>query len=248
MRSGERYSHYDSLAWFYDRYWHSRYHQAALPVLEKLLLEDLAPGACVLDLCCGTGYLARILVERGFTVIGIDGSEEMLRYARENVPEAEFRADDARIFELRSPVHAVISTFDSLNHILSVEELETVFGRVHAALLPGGTFVFDLNMEEAYRTMWQHSSAIVEPDSVCVIRGAYDDGERLGRTDLTMFRLQENWHRSDLTLLQRCYAPEEVRAALQECGFDEIRFCRAREDLGMSGDIATGRAFFTARR
>ncbi len=38
----------------------------------------------VLDLCCGTGQLAGYFLERGYRVVGIDLSEHMLRYAREN--------------------------------------------------------------------------------------------------------------------------------------------------------------------
>ena len=45
----------------------------------------------VLDLGCGTGVpYARLLVERGFDVVGVDLSEDMVRVASENVPGASF--------------------------------------------------------------------------------------------------------------------------------------------------------------
>jgi ubiquinone/menaquinone biosynthesis C-methylase UbiE len=38
----------------------------------------------VLDLCCGTGHLAVYFLEKGYRVVGLDLSEHMLEYAREN--------------------------------------------------------------------------------------------------------------------------------------------------------------------
>lgn len=38
----------------------------------------------VLDLCCGTGQLARHFLDRGYRVIGLDLSEPMLELARQN--------------------------------------------------------------------------------------------------------------------------------------------------------------------
>ena len=242
------YRDYDLFAWFYNRYWDRKYHSQALPVLDELVLLRLPANAWILDLCCGTGHLARILSGRGFRVTGIDGSREMLRYARENVPDGEFIAADARSFNLPPIFQAIVSTFESLNHISSVGELTMVFHNAHAALIENGLFVFDLIMEEAYLTRWGKSSAIVEKDNVCVVRGGYNPAVRIGRTDITMFRLDGNWRRSDVTLLQRCYSEEEVRSALELTGFSGIRLFRAGRDFSMPGDLGTGRTFFLATK
>ena len=58
---------YDDFAWFYDRYWSHEFHSVAFPVLERIWLPRLAPAARILDVCCGTGYLAGLLAERGWT-------------------------------------------------------------------------------------------------------------------------------------------------------------------------------------
>ena len=61
-----------------------------------LLLRVLpvAP-ARVADLGCGTGTLARLLVDNGYTVDGLDFSPAMIELARKKVPEAEFTIGDA---------------------------------------------------------------------------------------------------------------------------------------------------------
>jgi hypothetical protein len=140
----------------------------------------------------------------------------VLRYARENVPAADFIVADARAFSFPVEFDAVISTFESLNHILSLEELVIVFRNVYATLRRQATFVFDLNMEEAYRSQWHKSSAVVEEDNVCIVRGGYNPTERIGRTNITMFRLEGKWQRDDLTLFQRCYSFEEIQPALEK--------------------------------
>jgi SAM-dependent methyltransferase len=242
------YGVYNLFAWFYKRGWGSDYHREAYPALERHVFSRLRPGARVLDLCCGSGDLTRVLVACGFQVTGLDGSEEMLRYAREQVPEAEFLLADARSFQCAPQFDAAISTFDSLNHILALEELEGAFSSVCRALTPGGLFVFDMNMEESFETLWRGSFGTVDDTSAGITRGSYDPAGKIGRADLTLFRLEDGaWRRSDISVEERCYTAEEVTGALTRAGFTAIE-CHDAWELGMRGDTATGRVFFFASK
>lgn len=239
------YTTYDQFAWCYTRGWGDEYHKQAGAVLEGHVFPRLAPGARVLDLCCGCGNLAVVLLAQGFQVTGIDGSARMLEFARERAPEAEFLIADARTFRFNAAFDAVLSTFDSLNHVLRLEELEAVFRNVHAALRKGGLFVFDLNMLESFETMWRGDMADVQDNAVAVTRGRYDPDQRLGRAEVTMFRLDGGWQRSDVTVFERCYSEDEVCAALERAGFHDLLALDAR-DGGMRGDTGLGRSFFFA--
>lgn len=75
----------------------------------------------------------------------------MLHYAWFNAPEATFVLDDARSLYLPHAIQGVISTSDSLNHILQLDELSQVFRNVYAALSPQGYFLFDFNVESRYQ-------------------------------------------------------------------------------------------------
>ena len=252
MPEFRRYADYDAFAWVYNRHW-GWFAERMLPVLDKLVLKSVPPGASVLDLCCGTGQLAHVLTERGLQVTGVDGSEEMLRYARENAPQAGFILADARSFSLPSEFHLALALFDSLNHIMSLEELAWAFGNVYQALLPGGLFLFDLNMEEGFAARWRGSFGIVEEDHVCVGRSSYRAEEGIGQADFTIFRLVAGarqpdagaWQRTDVTLLEKCYAESDIRGALEDAGFHEIRVLDAHRDLGWR-DV--GRTFFLCQR
>ncbi len=238
---------YDDFAWFYDRYWNEEFHSLAFPILERVWLAGVRPQGRILDVCCGTGYLAAMLVERGYRVAGVDASEAMIRHARERAPGAEFQVADAARFQAAGPFDAAVSTFDSLNHILEPAELAECMRRVCEALAPGGSFAFDMLTEEAYRTRWGESFALVRDDHVLTITGSgFDFRTRLARCTVTMFRLVEGqWRRSDAVVQERCYSLEEIERALGDAGFGDVRRYDGRE-AGMGGQLGEGRLFFVA--
>jgi len=242
---------YDDFAWFYDRYWNEEFHSLAFPILRRIFLARLPAGARILDVCCGTGYLAGLLVHCGYRVTGFDASSEMIRYARLNVPSADFEVCGAASFlpPLRADdrFEGAVSTFDSLNHILEKDELHAAFRNVAQALRPGAIFAFDMLLEEAYRTRWGEAFALVRDDHVLTITASgYDFRSRLASCTLTMFRLLEGaWRRSDSVIHERCYTTKEIGAALEQAGFEQL-VCYSAQDLGMAGQLGEGRTFFVA--
>lgn len=217
-----------------------------MSVLDVLLVPAVPAGASILDLCCGTGRLAALLHERGFKVTGVDNSAAMLSFARRNARAVRFIRGDARSFEVPTVYKAVVATFDSLNHIMSLKELTESFRRVHAALVEDGLFVFDLHSGHGFRRHWQEHRAIVERDAACILRGRYDREARVGRYDVTVFRRAKQWRRYDFTLLERCYTQREVCSALKRAGFAAPLVYSASRDLDLTEH--TGRWFFVARK
>jgi SAM-dependent methyltransferase len=179
----------------------------------------------------------------GFTVIGIDSSEGMLRIARQHVPDGVFFQAEASRFALPQPVEAAVSLFDSLNHVLEPEQLQAAFQCVSQALSTEGIFVFDLNTEPAYGDRWDQSFCQVEADHAFFLRGGYDRSSRIGRTFVTMFRLTGTWQRDDVEIRQRPWEMAEVEPMLRAAGFSSIEHYRAQEDLGLCGHYGIGRVF-----
>lgn len=70
------------------------YSRHRLDVLLRRYLPERGDGLRLLDVGCGTGHHMARLRQRGFEVAGVDGSEEMLRYARVNNPGADLRLSD----------------------------------------------------------------------------------------------------------------------------------------------------------
>ena len=234
---------YDPFAWLYTTYWGEEFHQQSLAVLDRLMLHRLPPRAAVLDLCCGDGRLSQQLARRRFVVTGLDASGHMLAFAKQRAPKVKFLLADARNFNLPEQFDAVISTFDSLNHIRHTKELAAVFRNVFQSLKTPGLFAFDLNREEAYHDLWARTSHTIEKDVVSIARGSYHPGARLAHCDVTQFRDNHGaWERSDFRLTQRFHPELDVVSHLKQTGF-AVELYDAR-GLGMRGEIGTGRTFY----
>ncbi len=242
-------SQYDDFAWFYDTYWGTgptSFSTRVLPVLERLILPHVRQGGHILDLCCGTGQLAQDLTAQGYTVTGVDGSAEMLKFARVRAPGVEFIHADARAFTLPSQFDAAVSLYDSLNHLMQAADLGATFANVRAALKRGGPFLCDFNMLDGFEARWRGSFGLATDNHALVYRSSFDAVNRVGRAAVAMFRLQNSvWRRTDLILHQRCYAEEEIIGALRAAGFTELAAFDAERDLGMQDNV--GRSFFLGR-
>jgi SAM-dependent methyltransferase len=228
-----RYADYDRFAWIYNQHW-GGFSQLVMPILDALVLADLPKDARVLDVACGTGHVSSQLEARGYRVTGLDGSEQMLRYARENAPLSQFLLEDARSFHLPPKFDAAVSTFDSLNHILELPEMEAAFRNIFASLKPGGRFAFDLNLEPGYIAGWNGTTGDALEDHAYIWKNSYEPEQKLARFDATLFRLEEGqWQRSDVTLWQRAYEVADILSSLERAGFTAPRCYQISEDLDL---------------
>ena len=241
-------SSYDDIATMYDRHWRDWYLPAALPALERLFFASVPRDSAVLDVCCGCGHVTAELVRRGYRVTGVDLSSELIGIAKRNVHSAQFLAADVRQLRLPRRFDAALSTFDALNHMLSLEDLRQAIRAVHGCLRPGGLFVFDMNLEEAYHLDLSNWNATVEDDSVSLVRGSFDPVSKLARTQLVWFRRDGRrcWDRRSSTIEEKCYPEAEILDALGEAGFRESASF-APGDLGVTSEIGYGRRYFRAR-
>lgn len=237
---------YDEFAAYYDVYWAAGYLRDFEEGLEETILPLVRPGARVLDLCCGTGRLAGWLSERGFDVTGVDNSAPMLAVARTRAPDAAFVEADARSFTLAQPVDLVLSTFDSVNHFASLDDLEDVFRCVRRALTDDGLFCFDFNTEEGFEYAGDETYAAVGENHVCVSRSVWNSAAGEGVSLLTVFEREGAlWRRTDAEVREYHHEQRDIEQRLKRAGFTRPRVFDAAEDFGMPhGD---GRLFLLTR-
>ena len=239
---------YDDFAQVYNHHW-GGFPVHIMPILDQLALNDFPQGTAILDLCCGTGQLASELTERGYNVTGVDVSNEMLKYARTNSPRAAFYMSDVRFFDLPTEFAIAISTFDSLNHLLTLYDLEKVFRNVYRQLEIRGVFVFDMNLESGFQSRWVAPFNILSETSVVVLASKYNENEKLATANITIFTQNEEdkslWRRKDVKLTQRAYTVDELVKTLATAGFAEIEVFDALRDFKLR---QVGRAFFRAKK
>ncbi len=99
----------------------------------------------VLDLCCGHGRHSAALAARGFRVIGLDLSADLVRAAtRRRIVGALFlRGDMRRLPFLDASVGLVGSFFTSFGYFETEDEDEGVMREIARVLAPEGRFILD---------------------------------------------------------------------------------------------------------
>ena len=195
-------------------------------------------GGLVCELGAGTGEMTRRLRDKGFDMIGIDSSEEMLMKAREKEGDSSdilYLCQDMREFELYGTVAAVVSVCDCINYILEESELVTVFKLVNNYLDPSGIFIFDFNTRHKYRDVIGESTiAENREDESFIWENFYDEESDINEYDITFFvREGELFRRFTETHLQRGYELSEMKAAVEASG---LVFVKAY-DADTKGDV-----------
>ena len=200
-----------------------------------------AGAKMVLECACGTGSLTVRLARLGYAMIGSDISEDMLMIARQKALDAGLRflpfvCQDMGHIALHRPVDAIFCACDGVNYLL--DGAEDFFRSAHAALKPGGLLLFDVSSAYKLSTVLADNTfAATGPDWAYIWENAWHP--RLGRVDmvLTGFLQQgTGYARFEEHHSQRAYSEEELRAALESCGFGDIQvygaFTRNAPDAG----------------
>ena len=179
----------------------------------------------VLDLGCGTGTITELLYEKGYDMIGVDSSEEMLQIALEKKFETRsdilYLCQDMRELDLYSTVGTVVSVCDSLNYLLMDEDVLQTFHLVNNYLFPGGIFIFDFNTIYKYEEVIGDTT-IAENREDCsfIWENFYSCEDHINEYDVTVFERQEDdlYRRFTETHYQRGYTLEEMKTFLEMAG------------------------------
>lgn len=223
---------YEALAAVYDRLNGEVDYEAWADFFEACFSRYGLPQRLLLDLGCGTGSMTRTLARRGYDMIGIDASEQMLSRAMERM-YAEglsgilFLQQDMREFELYGTVGAVVSTLDCVNYLTQNGDLDRCFSLVHNYLDPDGLFLFDVNTPHKFDTVYGDNAYVLEDEtSLCAWQNEFERESGLCRFYLSIFEQQPNdtYRRHDEEQTERCYSREELTEALSKAGFTDISF------------------------
>lgn len=237
---------YASLAGYYDRLTGDVPYERFIEFYEAEFARDGGEFRLLLDLCCGTGTLTCELARRGYELIAVDASVDMLMQAREKSAELRcpplFLCQDAAELDLYGTVDAAVCSLDGMNYI-APEALSEVFRRLHLFIRPGGLFIFDIRTPDWFRALDGDIFVDEKDDLLCLWRADFDVDMSAMIYGMDIFsRAGALWERSSEEHIEYAHEPEMLRAALESAGFVDVRLCRDCPQ----GDA--GRLFIAAKR
>ncbi len=237
---------YDLLAMVYDEINKDISYKDWADFIESIVRkEGRGETRLALDLGCGTGRMTMELSSRGYDMIGIDNSLEMLNVAKGAASDKGlddkilWLCQDMCDFELYGTVELAISCLDCINHITEIEELKRCFSLVHNYLSPEGLFIFDINGRYKFENIYADNTYTMETSfGVCIWENFYDKDEQLCDFYITLFNETENglYERLDDEQCERMYTLDTIKNELVNAGFEfigaysDFDFCSATDN------------------
>ncbi|MBP3602648.1 MAG: class I SAM-dependent methyltransferase [Lachnospiraceae bacterium] len=206
----------------------------------------------VLDLGCGTGKFTEILSQKGYDMIGVDMSQEMLNIAFQkrqlSGSSILYLCQDMRELDLYSTVGTVVSVCDSVNYLLEDEDVVETFRLVNNYLYPGGIFIFDFNTLYKYeRVIGDATIAENRDDCSFIWDNYYHEEEHINEYDLTIFVKEERelFRKFTETHYQRGYTLKEMEGFVKQAGLELLLSLDA--DTHKKPDKTSERIYIIAR-
>lgn len=237
---------YEFLAASYDELMRDADYARRADFVEKLFLRTAKREVrTVLDLACGTGTMTCLLTERGYELISVDGSEDMLMEAREKAQgirgvEPLFLHQSMPRLDLNDTVDAAICCLDSLNYLTNPKDVRRTFERLRLFVSPGGALVFDVHALPKLQAMDGQVYLDEGEDVYCVWRTEFRRDMLDYCVDLFTLRPDGAWERETEFHRQRYYSVEDLTLWLREAGFTDIRAygdCKLRRPGEQDGRI-----------
>jgi SAM-dependent methyltransferase len=216
--------------------------------LLRLLARQGFESGLTVELGSGSGITAQLLTDRGYDVLGVEVSPDLVEIARGRAPGAEFVNASLLDAEIPSCV-AVAAIGECFNYAWDSragdEALRVIFSRVYEALAPGGFFMFDIaepgRERGGPRRDWSEGR-----DWMLCLEASEDHAARTLERRITIFRqLDGGYRRSDELHRLRLYEVQMVLDLLESAGFEARRLgaygSAVHFGRGHSGFVATRR-------
>lgn len=220
---------YASLSEIYDQWQVTNDASKWADYIEKILARHFkmikGDGAgdsfLLLDLGCGTGSFAVEMARRGYDVLGLDQSCDMLAIAKEKSAalNVQFIQQDITKMELFGTVDIIVCLLDTVNHILQESKLNHLFKQCKNYLNPDGLLIFDLAAPYYFeQVLGDQVFYDIKEDYTLLWQNTVDSKKTRSRSELTFFIRQndQSYQRGEECIEEKIYPVETVRSLLQD--------------------------------
>lgn len=214
---------YDTLAAYYDRLTADVDYRDFADRYEAAFKANGGEFHLLLDLCCGTGSMSLEMSRRGYELISVDASEQMLMEAREKCAGLPlpplFLMQDAAELDLYGTVDAAFCTLEGINY-LSPEQMEALLLRLPCFIRPGGLFLFDLRAPDYLKGLDGNTFVDEDEDLLCLWRADFDADLNALVYGMDIFSREGRlWRRSREEHIEYAHAPERLANLFAVHGF-----------------------------
>lgn len=241
---------YRFLSAYYDRFTDDVGYGRWADYFECIFAREGLTPHLIVDLACGTGSLSAVLAARGYEMIGVDASADMLMRAMNNTleltPRPIFLNQRMEALDLYGTVDAVLCCLDSVNYVTDPAALREAFRRVALFLEPGGVFIFDVNTAYKFSRMDGECYVREDEDVYCAWQVAFDGVRCTYDFDIFEREADGRWARLREDHEERFYDPQTLTDMLFELGFEQIRVYPELDFGPLTGQ--EDRVFITARK
>ena len=181
----------------------------------------------LIDLACGTGNMTlRFAREKSRECDGLDLSSDMLKVARKKAEDKSIETDfiraDLREFKLDKKYDMAFSLFDSLNYILTFDDLTRVFSNVYNVLSDDGFFIFDMNTITRLMSIEPGTAVFEGDDYTCFWEDVINREDQTWQVKLKIYFDQDGVNSHKELHQETAYPRDRVIEGLRQTGFKQI--------------------------
>lgn len=216
---------YEQFALIYDWALNELPYEQWLEYIESIFKHYDQNPKLILDLGCGTGSMTNLMAKKGYEMIGVDLSEDMLAIAKSKAKDENLEIvyinQNMTELDLYGTVDAVISVGDSLNYILDQDDLLEAFKKVNLFLNPNGLFVFDMNTIYKFKEcLGNQTFAENHEDYAYIWENYYYEDEKINEYEVSIFIKNEQglFEKSTEVHHERGYEVTKIKELLKKAG------------------------------
>lgn len=217
---------YGKFASLYDKLMQDVPYKEIADLIDNEIKTYNVKNKIVLDLACGTGTLTNLLLEKGYEMIGADGSIEMLNVAKGKNKDILYLNQSMEELELFGTVGTIYSTLDSFNYLSEDGALDHVLNLCNNYLEPDGLLIFDINTEFKFKNILANNVFTYDNDDIFYVwENEFLPDENICNFYLTFFSENEAglYERFDEFHTERIYKDREICKALKRNGFTVLK-------------------------
>lgn len=228
---------YDNFAYIYDMLMYDIDYSKWADYIEEIFKVNNLKPSLILDLGCGTGNFCIEMAKRGYEMIGVDRSQEMLSCAKlksvEQGTNILYLNQDMTNFELYGTVDAIVCLMDSLNYILYKRDIKRMFKLVKNYLNPEGLFIFDVNTPYKFENIFDENVFYdISDEATYIWQNYYNRKSKVCEFELTFFvKESEAYKKYDEVHYERSYSKSELKELIKAGG---LSLLNVYDDLKLS--------------